>query len=134
MQVVNIQGHEIRVMLLARSYSPVPHGQSWRHIRERTTETIAKIRIIQKYGERVNVTAYIHYRQGHDGLQTLNPIISIGKTIPCDSLVFEIVRSGDVDALKRLLAERRCTLRDRNTNGTPLLHVRDRPVTYRDIC
>ncbi|KAH9882577.1 hypothetical protein J1614_000813 [Plenodomus biglobosus] len=122
MQVVNIQGHEIRTELLERSSSLVSHGQSWRATRERRTETIAKIRITETSGDRVVVTAYIHYRQGHDGLQTLNPIISIGRTVPRDDPVFATVISGDVDSLRRLLAERRATLRDRDTNGTPLLH------------
>ena len=127
-KVANIQGHEIRIMLLERSSSHAPHGQGWRASRDRRTETIAKIRITQKSKERAVVTAYIHYIQGPDGLQTLNPIISIGKTLPRDSLVFQIVMKGHVDQLRRLLAERRYTLRDRNTDGTPLLHVRGRSI------
>jgi hypothetical protein len=125
MQVVNIQGHEIRIMLLERETFPVSRGQSWRAIRERTTETIAKIRITETSGQQAVVMAYIHYSQGPGGLQTLNPVISVGKTLPFDSPVFNIVESGDVDQLRRLLAERQCTLRDRDINGTPLLHVRN---------
>lgn len=86
------------------------------------------VQISQTSGKQAFVTAYIHYRQGPDGLHTLNPVISVGKTLPRNSLVFTIVESGDVDQLRRLLAERQSTLRDRDTNGTPLLHVRDCPM------
>lgn len=134
MQVVNIQGHEIRIMLVERSVSPAAHGQRWRAARDKRTETIAKVQIAQTSGERAVVTAYIHYIQGPDGLQTLNPVISVGKILPCDSEVFTVVRNGDVDKLRHLLAERRCTLRDRDANGTPYLHVRDCFVMGRDIC
>jgi hypothetical protein len=134
MQVVNIQGHEIRIMLVERSSSPAPHSQGWRPVRDRRTETIAKVRITQTSGQQAVVTAYIHYIQGPDGLQTMNPIISVGKTLPRDSLVFTVVRNGDVDQLRRLLGERRFTLRDRDINGTPLLHVRDCLVTCSGIC
>ncbi|KAH7088968.1 hypothetical protein FB567DRAFT_591081 [Paraphoma chrysanthemicola] len=120
MQVANIQGHEIRIMLVERSSAP--HGQRWRAARHRKTETIAKVRITQTFGERAFITAYIHYIQGPDGLQTLNPVISVGRTLPLDSLIFEVVEDGDVDQLRHLLAERRFSLRDRDTNGTPLLH------------
>ncbi|KAH7068946.1 hypothetical protein BKA63DRAFT_98278 [Paraphoma chrysanthemicola] len=122
MQVVNIQGHEIRIMLLERSSSPAPHGQRWRALCHRRTETIAKVRITQTFGERAFITAYIHYIQGPDGLQALNPVISVGRTLPRDSLVFQVVRNGDVDQLRHLLAEHQFSLKDRDINGTPLLH------------
>lgn len=133
MQVVNVQGHKVTIMLLERSSSHAPHGQGWRAARDRRTEAIAKIRIAQTSRERAVVTAYIHYIQGPDRLLTMNPIISVGKILPSDSPVFLIVLSGDVNSLQRLVRERRVTLRDRDTNGTPLLHVRDHSINCRDI-
>lgn len=55
----------------------------------------------------------------------MNPIISVGRILPDDSPLFAIVKGGDVDELKHLLLQRQCTLRDRNSSGTPLLHVRN---------
>ncbi|KAF2012943.1 hypothetical protein BU24DRAFT_465291 [Aaosphaeria arxii CBS 175.79] len=121
MKVVNIQGHEIRITLFERDSLPFPRYQSWRATREKKTETIAKIRITETSVESVVLTAYLHFQHSHNRLEVLNPVISIGKTLPLDSPVFDIVREGDVDSLKRLLEERQCSLRDRDIYGTPLL-------------
>lgn len=133
MQVFNIQGHEITVMLLERTPAHTPHGPGWQAARDRRTEVIAKVRIAQTSREGAVVTAYIHYTRELNTLLTMNPIISVGKTLPPNSPVFDIVLSGDVNSLRRLLRERGCTLRDRDSNGTPLLHVRDHPISCRDI-
>ena len=69
------------------------------------------------------LVAYLHEFQVHTGFASLNPVISIGKTLPDDSLIFSVVREGDVEQLQGLLALRKATLRDRDSWGTPLLHV-----------
>jgi hypothetical protein len=130
MRISNVQGHEISIMLFERSTSDASHNRSRRAIHERRTETIAKARISQNSGEQTVIMAYIHYRKGPDGTHILNPVISVGKTLPNDSVVFKIVRHGDVDRLRRLLAESQVTLRDRDTRGTPLLHVRYCTIPY----
>lgn len=132
-RVINVQGHEISIILVERSTSYAPHTQSRRTLQGRKIETIAKARIVQTSGGQPVIMAYIHYRQGPDGLQTLNPVISIGRSLPDDSLLFVVVKHGRVDLLRELLAIRRFTLRDRDTHGTPLLHVRDWSTSYNNI-
>jgi hypothetical protein len=124
MTTANIQGHEISIMLLERSTSDASHNRSRPAVHEKRTETIAKARISQDAGEQTVIMAYIHYWKGPDGTHILNPVISVGKTLPDDSVVFEIVKNGDVDRLRRLLAESQVTLRDGDTYVTPSLHVR----------
>jgi hypothetical protein len=47
----------------------------------------------------------------------------MSKILPDDSLIFKIVRDDDLTGLQMLLSNRQGTLRDRDSRGTPLLHV-----------
>lgn len=80
------------------------------------------------------LVAYLRQIQLKNGYSFLNPVISIGRTLPDDSPVFEIVKRGDVEQLRRLLEcedARKVTLRDRDSRGTPLLHV---SIEYLTAC
>jgi hypothetical protein len=44
-------------------------------------------------------------------------------TLPNDSPIFSLVENGDMDGLLSLLSQGKASLRDRNSFGTPLLHV-----------
>jgi len=120
---VAIQGYEIRIMLTERNSSNNQDSQSQLAFQADRIDTITKIRVHQCSGARSVVMAYIHHTQRPDGFHSLNPIISIGNILPNYSEIFTIVRCGDVDQLRHLLATRQFTLRDRDAFGTPLLHV-----------
>ncbi|OAL29584.1 hypothetical protein AYO22_01998 [Fonsecaea multimorphosa] len=68
------------------------------------------------------LVAYLRQIRFDNGFSSLNPVISIGKTLPRSSAIFDIVRNGDVEGLRRLLARGEGSLRDRDTKGIPLLH------------
>lgn len=54
---------------------------------------------------------------------SMNPFVSIGKILPIDSPIFSLVREGDVEGLQALISQGQATLRDRDSFGTPLIHV-----------
>lgn len=102
------------------------HGDQSQDVgRSSTVENTTRVKVIEHSEYPTVLVAYLRHVQTHNGFSTLNPVISIGKMLPDDSLLFAIVTNGDVDGLKRLLQERQCTLKDRDSFGTPLLHVRD---------
>ncbi len=70
-----------------------------------------------------NVTVNFHQRLLADGYFSLYPSISVGMTLPRDSPIFNIVQNGDLNALQSMLSQGKASLRDRNSDGTPLLHV-----------
>jgi hypothetical protein len=119
--------------IIERRFSDAEQSRSRLAVNHTSFDTIVKVRITQASTGEAAIMAYIHYKQGLEGLQVLNPVISIGMTLPNSSLVFTTVMSGDVDRLKRLLAGRQCTLRDRDEYGTPLLHVRHLPIPHRNL-
>jgi hypothetical protein len=87
-------------------------------------EIIARVKTFLGHSQRLTVlTAYFNQTQLSTGFSVLNPTIIVGKTLPDDSVVFRVVRAGDVKQLQSLLYRRECTLRDKDTSGTPLLHV-----------
>ena len=121
---VQTQGYSITVELNERRFSS-PHNRHSRLAHQYSTvETITRVKVISHAMLPTTLMAYLRRVEEHSGFASLNPSISVGKTLPNDSPIFGIVMDGDVDQLKRLLAQRKCTLRDRDSFGTPLLHVR----------
>lgn len=55
----------------------------------------------------------------------ISPHICVGKILPRDSLVFDIISRGNVQQLQLMISEHQVTLRDRDSRGTPFLHVRE---------
>ncbi len=70
-----------------------------------------------------SVVAKFQQRLFHDGYVAISPSISVGMTLPNNSPLFHIVERGDVRGLKTLLSRGMASLRDRDFDGTPLLHV-----------
>ena len=54
----------------------------------------------------------------------IGPTIVVSPILPLDAEVFSVVKQGDVDALRRLLAEGQATLSTRDQYGRCLLNVR----------
>lgn len=71
----------------------------------------------------VFVVAHLRQIQTSKGFSCLFPNIVVGRTLPDDSLLFTVVRSGNVRQLQGMISHGNATLRDRNSRGTPLLHV-----------
>lgn len=84
-----------------------------------------RVKIFERCESTVVLTAYLRHVKLHNGFSAISPAISVGKILRNDSPIFTIVKRGDVNELKRLLMRREGTLRDRDSRGTPLLHVRD---------
>lgn len=87
-----------------------------------TTEFVGTITAILDQFQ-ANVTINLHQRAIANGYLSLCPSISVGMILPDDSEIFDIVREGDMDGLLSLLSQGEASLRDRNSFGTPLLHV-----------
>lgn len=87
-----------------------------------TTEFVSTITAILDQFQ-ANVTINLHQRAIANGYLSLCPSISVGMILPDDSPIFGIVRCGDMDGLLSLLSQGKASLRDRNSFGTPLLHV-----------
>lgn len=69
------------------------------------------------------LVALIHREQRSSSLAILNPVLHVGRVLPPESPVFQVVRSGDVSRLRELLNKRQASLYDRTKLGTPLLHA-----------
>lgn len=69
------------------------------------------------------IAASLHQRSTPYGFESLHPTISICAIIPDDSPVFLFVRRGDLNGLVNLFRQGKASLRDRDSRGTPLLHV-----------
>lgn len=121
---MDVDGFKVQISLSKRNTLPTRPVRSRLAPQNTTTDIIAKIRLVPKSKHGTAITTFIHYQEIPQGLCMLHPTISIGMTLPKGSPVFLAVESGDLSTLQRLLAEGKCTLRDRDTYGTPLLHVR----------
>lgn len=119
-----MQEYKITIALNERSALNPHDSQSRLTNQSDNVETVTRVQVKQRSNPSAIVTAYLHHVQGPAGFHSLNPVISVGRILPDDSAIFTIVSCGDVNQLKRLLMERQCTLRDRDSGGTPLLHVR----------
>ena len=98
--------------------------QSFGGTQPHAIEYSAKIKAFLEHQQSpIVLVAHIRQSQLLSGFSSLNPAISIGRSLPDDSPIFEYVRQGDVEQLQRLLTRREGTLRDRDSRGTPLLHV-----------
>ena len=53
----------------------------------------------------------------------IGPTINVPPILPSDAELFSVIELGDLDALKRLLAERKATLSTRDQDGRRLLNV-----------
>lgn len=118
-----MQRYEISIALSERIFSALQDSQIQPILEPDTVETITRVKILNHPKASTILTAYLHHVHGHTMSQTLHPVISVGRILPNNSPIFDIVRSGKVAKLKRLLMNRKCTLWDRNESGTPLLHV-----------
>jgi hypothetical protein len=114
--------YEITIGLNERMFLAMHDSQAERTVSPDTTESITRIKVHKRSKAPTVLMAYLCYIEDQAGMQFLNPVISIGKIIPDNSELFTIVQDGIVDQLKDLLDRRQCTLRDRDTFGTPLLH------------
>jgi hypothetical protein len=89
-----------------------------------SAETIARIKAFFKHGyHQYILTGQICRLQSPMTFSSPIPSLSIGKTLPKDSPVFEIIKTGDVQALQAMLSRREVTLRDRGVLGTSFLLV-----------
>lgn len=118
------QKYSITVEVNERMVSKFQKGPGQHAHQPFTVETITRVKVIDHAKSPKTLMAYLRRVEGHSGFFSVHPSISVGKTLPKDSPILGIVMDGDVDQLKRLLAQRKCTLRDRDSFGTPLLHVR----------
>ncbi|CAO2648891.1 Nn.00g098400.m01.CDS01 [Neocucurbitaria sp. VM-36] len=119
---VTAQEYDVTVALTRRTFSEPQDDNDQSMCQASKVETIAKLKVIEKSKYPTMLVAYLCHIQVQNGFSSLNPVISIGKMLPNDSPLFDIVMRGDVDELKRLLLQRQCTLWDRDSYGTPLLH------------
>lgn len=110
-------------MRTERHYGKNEYAQSQSDFKSHTIDTITRIRVVPTSRARAVVMAYIHSTCGNNGIHSLNPVTSIGRVLPDNSEIFTIVKHGDVGRLRHLLVTHSYTLRDRDTSGTPLLHV-----------
>ena len=89
------------------------------------TETITTIKLLLTLSQQPSVlVTYLRRIQSSKECVVLHPAISVGKILADDSPVFEVVMSGDVELLQKMLSKRQCSFRDRDMKGTPLIHVR----------
>ncbi|KAJ4370621.1 hypothetical protein N0V83_005142 [Neocucurbitaria cava] len=125
-KITKITGREydVTVALTRRTFTESDDDQSQVTRQNSKVEILASLKVVEKSDNPTVLVAHLHHIQLQNGFSSLNPVISIGQMLPDDSLLFDIVATGDVDMLKRLLAQRQCTLWDRDSYGTPLLHVR----------
>jgi hypothetical protein len=87
-------------------------------------EFLAKVKLLPNDPQSsIVVVVQLRQLQMPTGLLSLNPFISIGRILPPNSLIFQLVEKGDVEGLKHLINSGEVTLRDRDIYGTPLLHV-----------
>ncbi|KAF2786022.1 ankyrin [Melanomma pulvis-pyrius CBS 109.77] len=121
-KIVTAREYDVIVELSQRTFSDSNGDQNQDTDRSSMIETITRVKVLENSEYPTMLVAYLRHVQAHNGFSTLNPVISIGKILPDDSSLFAIVSHGDVDGLKRLLLQRQCTLRDRDSFGTPLLH------------
>ncbi|KAJ9613041.1 hypothetical protein H2200_002982 [Cladophialophora chaetospira] len=68
------------------------------------------------------IVATVRQMQYQNGVSSLHPVISVGRVLPLNSPIFDIVSRGTVDELREFLACGKGTLRDRDIYGTSLLH------------
>jgi hypothetical protein len=89
------------------------------------TELIARLKALIKHdGDEAILFARIEQIRSRNGIASPFPFISIGKTLPDSHPVFRTVRLGDLKALQTMISQGLITLRERDSWGTPLLHVR----------
>jgi len=67
--------------------------------------------------------AYFHQARNWRGTQQFIPRLVLNNTIPSDSPVFAVVRSGRVEELQQMLARGQASLRDQDEHGASLLFV-----------
>lgn len=90
---------------------------------EREIACSFKVFLTKSDGPRV-FRVQLHRLQLLDSSIACNPFITMGKRLPRDSPIFDVVLRGDVGGLQNLISRREATLWDRDTDGTPLLFVR----------
>lgn len=117
-----IEGCKTIVRVTEKKFMDMENGQRMDELQ--TTIITAKIKAFLQHSELPAVlVAHLHRTLLPCGFSSINPVISIGKMLPDDSPIFSIVRTGNVEEIQRLISQRECTLRDRDSYGTPLLHV-----------
>lgn len=85
------------------------------------TATVKAILDPQQF--QTNLTVSFQQHSMADGFVSLCPSISVGRTWPDDAPIFELVETGDINGFLSLLTRGEASLRDRNSQGIPLLFV-----------
>lgn len=75
-------------------------------------------------GQNAMLLASFYQQTRSDGFSSLMPSLSFSAMLPDDSLVFRLIEDRDLDGLMDMLSHGKASLRDRDSRGTPLLHVR----------
>jgi hypothetical protein len=65
-----------------------------------------------------------------DSYETVLPSISVCNIVPDESLVFQFASKGELESLKKLVADGKASLRDHDENGRSLLHARTHRALY----
>jgi hypothetical protein len=92
--------------------------------RQSITEFAASVKATLEHPQfQANLAVNFRQRTMPDRCLSLCPSISVGMTLPDDSLIFKLVANGDLDGLQSMLCQGNASLRDCNSAGTPLLHV-----------
>ena len=123
-RTINIDRGEISIALTERRTQTLGADGTPAPVHSDMVELSARIKAFLEHGQSSTVLfAHIGQIKLFNGFSSLSPVICVGRSLPNDSKIFQIVRVGDVEEVQRLLDRGEFSLWDRNSYGTPLLHV-----------
>lgn len=82
------------------------------------------LRFLPRSQSNAMFTVIVKQRRFSDGDWNFIPRLQVNNVLPAESLVFQLVRDGKLDDLKKLLVKREASLRDHDQFGNSLLVVR----------
>ena len=83
----------------------------------------ASIAFMPNVPENPRIAVSFQQRMSYEGSFIRKPILSVSALLPDHSEVFELIISGDLKGLRKVLTLRKAHLNDRDTKGRSLLNV-----------